>query len=368
MGLFGYHGDREIDGHDLCEMSKLLGIVVTGNPVNDVSRNLQYTDPMRIKYHTPDLFFRYIAAVNALDPNGNNIMNEFNRIRECASILKKMIDSYTNHICDLTLSEKLQSLKSLYDEIESNFTVICKSMEDEELESVRKQKDAELKAEWEKKDRKHFNLIAKFQNAAQDDYEFGNRYIKRRQFLRREIYRQLLADPRMTGKCICENINKLLESAPKDVKDVVFAVGMVGYRQRFTPQDIYGEWNSVKDEIKNGTFGYNYPDDCPDDYDAAKEYLKKHMVEILQPDGVVDQSEKPSEKNESVPDDKFEIFDTLNESKADETSVVKVVCDTLNFDCDDSDDMDWDSDDLDDVIDKSPVSESVLNEVEQSTW
>ena len=54
----------------------------------------------------------------------------------------------------------------------------------------------------------------------------------------------------------------------------------------FDPGDIYAEWNFVKSEIANGTFGQNYPDNVPDDYDEAKKYLQEQILEEIFPNGM----------------------------------------------------------------------------------
>ena len=296
MSLFGFSSDRQRDVNDLCDLSTTLAKVMSSTPDDRLTQYERKTSTDSILYKTPDLCLRYMTAVNALDVDGEPIINEYSRIRECCSVLKKMIDSYTNHVCDLELNENLDTIKEKFDHIEKISANAYGMLEDDERKLM-----------WESGDRFHVNRIVDFQKRRmQEDYDIGIRYIKRRQFLRREIYKNLINDPNMLGKDICTKINEVIESADREVLDAITPRRYRDFKNldKFVPGDIYAEWNFVKSEIANGTFGQNYPDNVPDDYDEAKKYLQEHDVSVLHP--VVNDPSDENVKEDSLDDDLFE--------------------------------------------------------------
>ncbi len=254
---------------DLGDLSKTLAEVVVSDVENDLLEYDKFTNPLRIRYETKGLVAEYVEAINKLDANGK-LVGEFDDIKECCFELKKKIDSYMNHVCDADLRARIEIIKFQYDKRERD-----------EKENHRKEAEHKVTASLNETDRLYTNRFSnEYKRAKGFDDITRVCYVKFRQYLRHKIYEYLSLNTNMTGKAICEHINRDIKNMDAEIVHNVIPVEYLHYDKKFHVDDIYAEWNDVKAQMKDGTFGQNYPDNVPDDFDEALKYLKENGFNV----------------------------------------------------------------------------------------
>lgn len=324
--IFSYNYQDGLLVDDLDELATALGDVVICGSQKDLSDFNKWVDGTNIDFVNDELKDKYLAEVNAL-AEGVCLTGSYEAICRQAAKLKKLLNDYVNYICDFDLNHKLKSLNEEYcskNDILKEQDAEAKRQADElaRKQALEARRLANEKAHQEylkekaDTDRRNFGLIMDAtQRIVLQDRVAGIAYIRRRQFLREEIYRNLLLDPNMKGKVICENINKKISDLGDEFADTFNFFMPAGSQDtsedcrsfHFNPSDIYAEWSSVKDDMATGDFGKNYPDNVPKDYDAAEKFLETMGIFVVNNEPVF----KPQEQS-LVDSDDCELLDVID--------------------------------------------------------
>ena len=334
MGLFSnsyYGSDKGIGLEELCDLSKALMQLSTLPPKDKLKDYVKYTDAKKFgeefqKAQKCDEFFFYMNDLHDYVGKNNTIINDIALLHEQAKALKRHIDAIVNRASDDNLMKNIKTIYDKHVNASNETREYCEQISEEEKSLLK------LKSEVY-----GFEAIKKFQKTqVEHDFKIGLQFIKKRQWLRKQIYNHLKSDPNITGKEICESINKTIKGMGEDFRKMI-TMNPHGYNYfyksyTFAPRDIYDEWNSVKEDIKNDTFGQNYPDNISDDIEVVKKQLRELGINI------------PIPEDEPAPD-----------TEEDDEGFIED--DQIIDDSDDvtEDDYDWDSEDFDCDFDEEDV-------------
>ncbi len=334
MGLFSnsyYGSDEGIGLEELCDLSKALMQIATLTPKDKLKDYDKYTDMEKVstefgKTQKSDEFCYYMNDLHGATGKDKFILDDIVFLQYQAKAMKRHIDAIVNRASDENF---MKEIKEIYDK-----HLNASNETKEYCEQILEREKSLLKL---KSEVYGFEAIKKFRNKQiENDFKIGLQFIKKRQWLRQQIYNHLKSDPNITGKEICESINENIKGMSEDFRKMI-TLNIHGYNYyyksfTFCPRDIYDEWNFVKEEIKNGTFGQNYPDNISDDIEVVKKQLKELGINIPIP-------EKESVSETENNDEDFIEDDPIIDDSDDVTE----------------DDYDWDSEDFDCDFDEEDV-------------